>query len=342
MKRPHVVIAGAGAMGSLFGGLLGEAGLQVTLFTKRADHVETVRGNGLRIVGEGGDRTIALDATTDVASVSPADIILVQCKATATRRMAEIIVPLVRDGTLVVSLQNGLGNEESLVDVLGPKVVIGGLTSMGATLEVPGVVRNYGTLPTIVGELAGGMSPRLAQLAQLMSDHGLPTTASEDVMAEKWRKLMLNVAMSATSGLTGLTIGEVATLPLLSAVAKSAMDEAAAVAEACGVHLPQASRYAIFDGIVASGAARNKTSMRRDLEARRPSEVGAIYLSIIERGRQRNIPTPTLNAFAALVQGFEAAQASAGQARLIREATPTDQFTSSSRLDDEPDCRARS
>jgi 2-dehydropantoate 2-reductase len=295
-------------MGSLFGGLLGEAGLRVTLYSRRVDHIAAVRAEGLRIVGEGGDRTVALGASTDVASIDPADIVLVQCKANATRLVAETIAPLVRDHTLVVSLQNGLGNEETLADVLGPRVVIGGLTSMGATLEGPGVVRNYAALPTVVGELTGGVSPRSLELAQLMSDHGLSTTASEDVLSEKWRKLMLNVAMSATSGLTGLTIGQVAALPSLSTVARRAMDEAAAVAEACGVCLPQETRYAVFAGIVASGAARNKTSMRRDIEAGRPSEVGAIYWSIIERGRRKNVPTPTLEAFAALVQGVEAAQ----------------------------------
>ncbi|HEV7259505.1 MAG TPA: ketopantoate reductase family protein [Bosea sp. (in: a-proteobacteria)] len=307
MKDPHVVIAGAGAMGCLFGGLLAERGLRVTLLARRQEHVAAIRERGLRIVGEGGERHVPIGAATSVDGLPPADIVLVQCKADATRIVSANVMPLMRKGSLAVSFQNGLGNEEIMAESLGDEAVLGGLTSLGATLEGPGVVRNYASLPTVVGELRGGLSTRVKDLAALMTAHGIPTRASEEILAEKWRKLMLNVAMSATSGLTGLTIGGVAGQPELSAVARRAMDEAAAVAEACGVSLPQETRYAIFDGIVASGAARNKTSMRRDIEAGRPSEVEAIYLSVIERGRARGVPTPTLDAFAALVLGLEAA-----------------------------------
>lgn len=308
MRNPNVVIAGAGAMGSLFGGLLAEAGLRVTLFARRAEHVAAIRERGLRIIGEGGERLVPIGAATAISDIAPADIVLVQCKASTTRAVAESIAPLISGSSIAVSFQNGLGNEEIMAEALGSEAVLGGLTSLGATLEAPGVVRNYAALPTAVGELRGGLSSRATALAALMSAHGIPTTASEAIVAEKWRKLMLNVAMSATSGLTGLTIDEVAGLPALSAVARRAMDEAAAVAEACGVALPQAARYAIFDGIVGSGAPRNKTSMRRDIEAGRPCEVEAIYLSVIERGQAKGIATPTLEALAALVLGIEAAQ----------------------------------
>lgn len=307
MKDPHVVIAGAGAMGCLFGGLLAERGLRVTLLARREEHVAAIRERGLLIVGEGGERHVPIGAATSVDGLAPADIVLVQCKANATRAVSASVAPLMWKGSLAVSFQNGLGNEEIMADALGDEAVLGGLTSLGATLEGPGVVRNYASLPTVVGELRGGRSARAEELAALMTAHGIQTRASDEILAEKWRKLMLNVAMSATSGLTGLTIGGVAGLPKLSTAARRAMDEAAAVAEACGVSLPQETRYAIFDGIVASGAARNKTSMRRDIEAGRPSEVEAIYLSVIERGRAKGVPTPTLEAFAALVLGLEAA-----------------------------------
>jgi len=209
---------------------------------------------------------------------------------------------------VAVSFQNGLGNEEVIASALGPTSVLGGLTSLGATLEGPGIVRNYAALPTLVGEIGGGITARATALATLMTDHGIATAASSDIITEKWRKLMLNVAMSATSGLTGLTIGEVVALPALAAVARRAMEEAAVVAEACGVALSAQTRYAVFDSVVNSGAAQNKTSMRRDIEAGRATEVGAIYLSVIERAQAVGIATPTLEALAGLVLGIEAAQ----------------------------------
>lgn len=297
-------------MGSLFGGLLAENGLRVTLLARREEHVAAIRERGLRIVGDGGERYVPIDAAASIIGIAPADIVFLQCKAHATRAVSEGVAPLMAPGAIAVSFQNGLGNEEIMAQAMGTEAVLGGLTSLGATLEAPGVVRSYATLPTIIGEMHGGLSPRTEALAALMTDHGLPTTATDDILTEKWRKLMLNVAMSATSGLTGLTIGGVAGLPSLAGIARRAMDEAAAVAEACGVRLPMDTRYGVFDGIVTSGAARNKTSMRRDIEAGRPSEVAAIYGSVIERGRAKAVPTPTLEALAALVLGLEAARAS--------------------------------
>ena len=309
MDDPHVVIAGAGALGSLVGGLLAEGGLRVTLLARRPDHLAALRAGGLRIVGEGGDRRVAVAAAGAADEAAPADIVIVLCKAPATHALCASLAPAMAKGDVAISLQNGLGNEETIAGALGAHATLGGLTALGARLEAPGVVRNFATLPTLIGEMGGGVSPRADGLAALFSAHGLPTRASPDIVAEKWRKLMLNVAMSATCALTGLTIGEAAGHPALGAVARRAMDEAAAVAEASGVALRAADRLALFEAIVASPAAGNTTSMRRDLEARRASEVDAIYRSVIDRGRALGVATPTLETLAALVEGFEAAVA---------------------------------
>jgi 2-dehydropantoate 2-reductase len=306
---PHVVIAGAGAMGCLFGGLLAEGGLTVTLLARRADHVQAIEERGLLIVGEGGDRAVRLRATTDVASIARPDIVLFQCKANGTASLALAVKPLFSGPTakrpVAISFQNGLGNEEAIAAALGEGVVLGGLTSQGATLEAPGVVRNYATLPSIIGEMSGGWSKRAGELATLFSLHGLPMQASDNIFRDKWRKLFLNVALSATSALTNLTIGEVLAIPDLAATARRAMDEAAAVAIASGVDIADEDRFGVFDMIVTSGAARNKTSMCRDVLAQRPSEVDAIYGTVIERGKQYNVATPTLETLAANIRGIE-------------------------------------
>ncbi|MBV8650110.1 MAG: 2-dehydropantoate 2-reductase, partial [Alphaproteobacteria bacterium] len=249
MAAAHVVIAGAGAMGCLFGGLLAEGGLEVTLLVRRQAHVDAIGRDGLRIVGEGGDRTVSLKATTRVGEIAPADIVLFQCKAHDTPTVAAAVAPLFAGGREIVaiSFQNGLGNEAAIAAVLGEDVVLGGLTAQGATLEAPGIVRSYATLPSLIGEMAGGLSPRAERIAALLSAHGLPVTASGDIMREKWRKLLLNVALSATSGITGLSIGEVLAIPALAATARRAMDEAAAVAAVTGVTLPEDQRYGLFE-----------------------------------------------------------------------------------------------
>lgn len=304
-RDPHILVAGAGAMGSLFGGLLAERGLLVTLYARRPEHVSAIRRDGLLIRGEGGDRSIRVAAETEVAAIPAADVIFFHCKTSATAEVARQVKPLLNEAGLAVSFQNGLGNEDVIASILGSEKVIGGLTALGATLEGPGIVRSYATLRTLVGELAGGVSDRSRSLATLMTTHGVPTEASPDIVGEKWRKLLLNVALSATSGLTGLTIGEIAAIPSLARLAKRAMDEAAAVAQATGVNLPLNDRYATFEAVVNSGAARNKTSMRRDVEARRPSEVDSIYASVIGLGAAHGVGTPNLETLAALIEGVE-------------------------------------
>ena len=305
---PHVVVAGAGAMGCLFGGLLAEGGLTVTLLARRADHVRAIAERGLLIVGEGGDRTVSLRATTDVASIAPPDIVLFQCKANGTAALAAAVKPLfsgLEQRPVAISFQNGLGNEEAIAAALGKDVVMGGLTSQGATLEDIGVVRNYASLPSIIGEMSGGLSKRATDLAQLFSSHGLPMQASDKIIRDKWRKLFLNVALSATSAITNLAIGEVLAIRDLAATARRAINEAAAVAIATGVDIAEEDRFAVFDAIVASGAARNKMSMCRDVLARRPSEVDAIYGHVIRAGKEHDIPTPTLDVLAAAIRGIE-------------------------------------
>jgi 2-dehydropantoate 2-reductase len=296
-------------MGCLFGGLLAEGGLSVTLLARRADHVQAIQERGLLIVGEGGDRTVKLRATTDVATVAPPDIVLFQSKANGTAALALAIRPLfagaAAKGAVAISFQNGLGNEEAIAAALGEGTVLGGLTSQGATLEAPGVVRNYATLPSLIGEMSGGLSERTRELAGIFSSHGLPMQASGNIMSDKWRKLFLNVALSASGALTDLTIGEMMAIPEMAATARRAMDEAAAVAIASGVEIAAEGRFGVFDTIVASGAARNKMSMCRDVLARRPSEVDAIYGSVIRLGQRYNVATPTLQTLAAAIRGIE-------------------------------------
>jgi 2-dehydropantoate 2-reductase len=310
VNAPAIIVAGAGALGSLFGGLLAEAGRPVTLLARRATHVEAIRRHGLLIVGEGGDRRVAVAATTDLAELPMPGIVLFFCKAMQTPDLAAALAPLWARAhdAVAISFQNGLGNEGAIAAALGPGAVLGGVTPMGATLEAPGVVRNYTTLPSQLGELAGGLSERAARVARVLDAPALPMAASADIMAQKWRKLLLNVALSATSAATRLPIGAVLAVPELAACARRAMDEAAVVAAATGVALPAASRAAVFDAIVHSGAARNKTSMCRDIEAGRPTEVEAIYGAVIGLGEAHGIATPTLATLAAIVRGLERAE----------------------------------
>ncbi len=302
----QVVILGAGGMGALFGAILQDGGLAVTLVDTNEAHREAVRRRGLRIRGFGGERTVHIPITGDAGEIERADLLLFQCKSYATRAAAEAARHLAESGADAVSFQNGLGNEEALAEVLGESRVLGGLTAMAGHLEAPGVVRDFSRVPSYLGELRGGLSPRAERIAAQLSAAGLETHASADIRTEIWKKLLGNIAMSAASGATDLTSIEVLRVPALRETCLRALDEGLAVATACGIVLERAAALRGLDTITeAGGTGDNKSSLCVDVLNRRPTEVEFIYGSVIRHARDHGVPTPTLDTLYALVKGLE-------------------------------------
>jgi len=305
----HVVVLGAGAMGSLFGGLLAEGGLRVTLVDPWQEHIDRIKQNGLRFVGFGGDRSVQIAATSNAADVESADIVFVQCKANFNAAAAESLSHLFtpETSTVAISFQNGLGNEEQLAEYFGEDRVLGGLTAQGANIEGPGVVRNHAELPSYIGEMAGGVSKRTREIAAVLSANGLPTEASENIRLDIWRKLMANIAISAVSGITGLNIGQIFNQHLADDVSYAALDEAIVVANAAGVNLNTAEAREILAKIAGpNGTPGNKSSLRVDIENERSSEIDYINGAVVKLGNEHNVPVPVNQTLVTLVHGLQA------------------------------------
>lgn len=308
LGNPVVVIVGGGAMGGLFGGLMAEKGLRVTLVDVWCEHIDAIKSRGLRIVGVGGDRAIRIDATTDPSTIHSADIVLFQCKAFANPAAAAGVKHLFKGQTVAVSFQNGLGNEETLAGVLGAANVMGGLTAQAGRVEQPGVVRNFGDLPTHVGEMKGGLSDRATAVAEAFTRHGLNTRASADIKREKWKKLLGNVGLSALSGVTDLRSMDIMAVPELQTVVFRAVDEAAAVARTEGIDLDTTEARSVLMKLTdptGGGTGTSKSSLNADLQHRRPTEVDYIYGTVAKLGRERGVPTPTIDALLGIVKGLE-------------------------------------
>ena len=308
LDNPTVVIVGGGAMGGLFGGLLSEGGLDVTLLGTWHQHVAAIREKGLGIVGYGGDRVIPIKATTNGGDIETADIVLFQCKASANEAAAKSVLHLFTGTTVAVSFQNGLGNEEELAQVLGESAVLGGLTAQAGLVEAAGVVRNFGDLPTYLGEMTGGISERARTIADAFSRHGLPTHASADIRRDMWKKLLGNVGLSAISGATDLRSVDIMAVPELQATVLRAVDEAAQVARACGIDLDVEEAREVLLKLTdpsGGGTGTSKSSLCADLAHRRPTEVDYIYGSVARLGRRHGVPTPTLDTLIGIVKGLE-------------------------------------
>ena len=307
-ENPKVVVVGAGAMGGLFGGLLAEGGLDVTLVDAWPEHIAAIKQNGLRIVGVGGDRAIKVKATTDASEVRTADIVLFQCKAFANATAAKSVKHLFGGTTVAITFQNGLGNEQTLGAILGETHVLGGLTAQAGLAEGPGVVRNFGDLPTYIGEMAGGLSERAVAIAKAFTAHGLPVSASAEIKRDKWKKLLGNVALGAISAVTDMRSVEIMRVPELQEIVFRAVDEAAAVAAREGVALDVVEAREVLMKLVdtsGGGTGNSKSSMREDIIRRRRTEIDTIHGAVARLARQHKVPAPTIDTMVAMVKGVQ-------------------------------------
>ena len=306
--KPKVAVLGAGAMGSLFGSQLAEGGLDVTLIDIWREHVDAINGGGLRVVGHRGEHRVKVTATTDPASCGAADVVLVQCKAASTTAAVRnaLDAGLFHDDSVAISFQNGLGNEEMIAEVIGAERVLGGVTAQGASIEGPGCIRSYADLSSQIGQMEGGVSERATAIARVFSEHGLETTPSRHIRHDIWKKLMVNVGVSAMSGITNLTIGAAIAIPWLRRMCYGAVAEAVPVAQADGVPMSHEESREVLDLVTGpGGTGGNKSSLCVDILNRRPTEIDVINGAVVARGERYGIETPINATLVALVKGIE-------------------------------------
>ncbi|WP_280585954.1 ketopantoate reductase family protein [Halorubrum sp. Boch-26] len=291
----EVLVYGAGALGSLIGGLLARAH-DVTL-VGRDPHMRLVRENGLRIDGE-IDAHVHPRALTDGTHRS-ADLAVVTTKAYDTDAAARALATGEYDA--VCSLQNGL-TEERLVAALDP-TVLGGTASYGARFAEPGRVTCTGIGEVVVGSLAGGRNPLAERVGTAFDEAGIVTTVARDMPRRRYEKLAVNAAINGPSALARLSNGATLDGPG-GEVAREAAREAARVARVDGVDLGEDEAVAAVERVAVDTAA-NRSSMREDVAAGRRTEVDAIYGAVVDRADRFGASAPTCRTVASLIRAWE-------------------------------------
>ena len=299
-----IAIIGAGAMGSLFGGRLALAGEEVWLLDVWEEHVRTIKEQGLVITTQAGDVVGHPHATTRPEEIGTAELVIIFVKSTATKAAAETAARLLGPGSAVLTLQNGYGNAETIAAVLGKERVIAGTTSQGATLVGPGRIMHGGSGDTHIGELGGGVTPRLESIAATLTKAGITTVADADVVSLIWGKLIVNVGINALTGITGLKNGELAEYGETREVLAMAVAEAVQVATAAGVRLPYADPVGkVLD--IAVITAQNRSSMLQDLSSGRLTEIDAINGAVVREGARLGVTTPVNSVLTLLIKTLE-------------------------------------
>ena len=301
-----VCVLGAGSLGCAIGGTLARAGADVTLVNRRQAQVDAICRQGLVLREDSGDTRVQVRAATSAAGIGPMDLVIVLVKSFDTRSAMQGAMSLVGDKTMVLSLQNGLGHEEVLAELVGTERVLAGKTYVGGLLVAPGVVV-AGTQgkETLIGELNANGSARADAVARLFNDAGLATTVCADIRATMWDKLLINVATGALSGITGLPYGALYQVPEVEACALAAVAEAMAVARASGIQLSMTDPRAAWVKAASGLPYAFKASMLQSLEKGSVTEVDYINGAVVERGAALGIPTPVNSALVACIKGIE-------------------------------------
>ncbi len=308
-------IVGAGATGGLIGARLARAGHEVTLIARGA-HLEALRREGLRVVGQGEDFTVRPEATDRLEAAGSAEFVFLTLKAHSLPPMAEALGRALRPEATVVSAQNGIpwwyfqrhgGDLEGIslesVDpggVLGrsidPAQILACIVYPATQLASPGVVRHVEGDRLSLGELDGSRSERSLRLSEALTGAGFKAPVRGRIREELWVKLLGNAAFNPLSALTGATLAEIVWDESGRDAARGVMTEVYALAAAVGIAIP----VGIERRIEAAGeVGEHKPSMLQDVEAGRPLEVEALLGALVELGARLSVEVPRLETLCA-------------------------------------------
>ncbi|MFX0107155.1 MAG: ketopantoate reductase family protein [Candidatus Hodarchaeota archaeon] len=301
----RVVVMGSGAIGSLYGGLLSLAGEDVVLLVGRPRNVDSINERGLRIKGILGEHTLILHATLDAEEIEEADLVLVTTKTYDSVEAAKRIQHMVDKGAYVMVLQNGIGTEKLVAEVLGSTRVLRATTCMGAIMTSPGEVTATGCGVTEIGSHFPENQDMVNEVAAMFERAGFEVKTSENIEGVVWTKTIVNCGINPIGALTGFTNGEIYNDPLLRQLVVRLVEEAAEVAEALGVELTTDDpiRYTLG---TAKATGDNINSMLQDIRACKQTEIDAITGEVIRLAQDLDIETPFSESIYALVKAVEA------------------------------------
>ncbi len=301
-----IAIIGAGAMGSIYAGLLADGGNEVHIVDLWQDHIDAVRKHGLRVEGASGDRTVRIGAHIDTRDIGVCDLVIVATKASGVGAAAKAAEQIVDHDSLILTIQNGLGAGERIKSAISNEnILLGVAGGFGASMKGPGHAHHNGMQLIRIGEMAGGLTERAEKVAAVWRDAGFNVRAYEDINQLIWEKFICNVTLSAPCTVFHRTIGEMMADPHAWSISLGCAREAEAVARAKGIPLD-------FDDVDAYVTAFSENmpdarpSMLLDHLDRRPSEIDAINGMVPVVAKEVGLSAPYNEVVSAIVRAREA------------------------------------
>jgi 2-dehydropantoate 2-reductase len=301
-------VMGAGGVGGYYGARLALAGAEVGVIA-RGDHLAAIRERGLQVRADDGDFTVPVAASDDPAEIGPCETVLFCVKSYDTDQAAALLGPLLRPETGVVSLQNGVDNEERIAARIGPEHVLGGVSFILAHIAKPGVVEQVGSVRRVIfGELDGSRSERVTGLLAEFRKAEIDTDLADDIRVVLWDKFAYLCALAGLTAVARLPIDELLAVPETRNLFRQVVREVALVARAEGVELAED----IVDQKTAFAETLGPdsySSLHHDLVTGRRLELDALHGELTRRAARHGVPVPVSEMIYSLLRPWELARA---------------------------------
>ena len=289
-----IAVMGAGGIGGCYGGLLAQAGNDVTLIARGA-HLAAIKEKGLQLIQPEGDFTVAVAATDDPSQVGPVELVIFSVKAHQNSIAIPLIEPLIGEDTTILTIQNGVESAEELGQDYGAERVLPGSAYLLSNITSPGVIKQLSLVPRVAfGESDGDRSQRAVAIRDSFCEANIEAELSDDISKALWSKLLYNSPANAMASAARLSPRDLIEYPHGAAMFMSAIQEVANVGTAYGIPFGQDDVQGAMDLITARPMGA-RGSMQADLEAGRPLELEAIVGSVGRIGRKVNVPTPVFD-----------------------------------------------
>ncbi len=299
MTQKSILLVGTGALATLFAVRLAQAGFQVNMLGNWPNGLNALMKDGARLLlPNGEEQAFAVKASNHAADFAPIQLAFVLVKAWQTEQVAERLINHIDEDGLVVTLQNGLGNKEALGLRLGLPRVLQGVTTTGAALLAPGLVRAGGE-----GKISLEAHPRAAEVQSVLQAAGFAVEQVADVQSLLWGKLVINAAINPLTALLNIPNGALLEKPHVHKLMQSLAQETGQVAQALGVKLPFENPVAAAEE-VAKKTAENTSSMLQDVRRGAPTEIDAICGAVVRLGAASGVETPYNLSMLNLIQSF--------------------------------------
>ena len=289
-----ITVMGAGGIGGCYGGLLAQAGNDVTLIARGA-HLAAIKEKGLQLIQPEGDFTVAVAATDDPSQVGPVELVIFSVKAHQNSKAVPLIEPLIGEDTTILTIQNGVESAEELGQDYGAERVLPGSAYLLSNITSPGVIKQLSLVPRVAfGESNGDRSHRAIAIRDTFCEANIEAELSDNISKALWSKLLYNSPANAMASAARLSPRDLIEYPHGAAMFRSAIQEVANVGTAYGIPFGQDDVQGAMDLITARPMGA-RGSMQADLEAGRPLELEAIVGSVRRIGRKVDVPTPVFD-----------------------------------------------